>query len=414
MDNFQEDPINDNPVLLARDISHRQYRDGVKLASSLIARDSLLILLLWPLLFTCSVITHFVTPLTYELLTLLTIIERAGCTLFFFLIARRWIKEFTSGNINPGFICFLRLVSINLSLWFLVSLSSLSSTLQHSYNLQLIYLFLLIPFLGFTLQFYFYFMPILFGIRSWREILQESLTYIPFHRSLPLKLIAGPLVLSLFFVSVIHMIAPDGRYLSVSVGMDIAESVFWILNTYLSLGVGFSILSDRVNAPLVNPYLKSRLDTLRAFAPGAVSAVLSPGNGLKFATVTALILYANLMRLWDTPPAPTLTIQSVAIEEKNAVVQLAAEDKEFHFRGFNPALFHMAGETGEPISSKAPAVLADGKEVELGLPFSRNEDSTVLQVTFTLVNRAEDIKSLKDVYLWYGQVKLIHLSPFIR
>lgn len=404
-----------NPVLLARDSALKQYRDGIMVASSLLQRDFFKVLLLWPLLFAVSVSAHFISPLSFKMLTALTLIERAGSTLFFFIIARKWAKDFSVHKSAPGALAFLRLLAVNLSIWFLISLPSLFDALYTSTVLQVTYLFILLPTLGFLLQFYFYFIPILYGVKSWREIFRESLMFISYHRALPIKLILGPLIFSIFFVALFHAISPDGRYLWVTILMDIAESLFWIVNTYLCLGVGFSILSYRVHTPTgIDPYLRSRLDTLRAFASEILTPIISPANSLKYAIVASLILYANFVRLWETPPRVKMNISSVAVDKDQLKVTIEADDPEYRFRGFNPSLLHIAGETGEELSNKNPKIRIDGQSIEDKVSIWKDQPKMHLAITFTLINRSEEIKNLKDVHLWYGRVKLNHLSPLFQ
>lgn len=394
-----------------------RLNNGVMLASAFLATDARLLCLLYPLLILPSVIGTLLRTVDAQQILGFSIVEGLLEAFFFSFIASKWIRAFADKKVGltPSGVVYVLLVTI--AIWMGTHFSLFAAHFnvldQTSYVAMIILTLVCIV----SLRYYFYFIPALLGVRSFAQVFRDGFTLIQNNRSLPLLLIAYPFFLTILYSGIITGLSPDGRSLTVSLLLDLGSQLYLVLSTYLALGIGLALAVHDVNlASFFEPYIESRFDTLVVRAPRRVAAIIHFKNWVQVMFLALLIWFGNMIQLWNLAPSPIITVQKVAYDKQQsrATVFLTAKDSEHKFRGFKPILFRIAGENGEPLTTFPQRVetLNDHKDASTDVPASEKEEALLLE--FAVVQRAEDFENLKDLNLWYGQVKLAPISVELK
>ncbi len=392
--------------------SRNQYKEGISLASGLMARDRHLLMGLYLILIAPAVISSLLPAMSTETAIILSVMERFLHANFFYILLRRWFGFFSTPEYTPSITSYLIIMGVHLFFWCIVTLPVLAPDIGIPEAFDLIVIVLLVPISAIALRYFFYFVPVMLGRSNARSIIRESDHFTTFHRALPLKILLPPLVVSTLYTGLITGFSPDVRHTAAALLIDAGDGIFWVLSCYLSLGVGFSILAK--NRPLtsyLDPYLDARLATLRLNAPAWLTGLLHPGHAGKFILLSALIWSGNMVRMWELEPAPSIELKEITYDGKGEVaMKLRLSDAQHFFRGFRPILFRLAGESGDALTaSPSEAVTVDGSKGVLYY-FPRSRAESELWLKFSLLERADDFNKLIDIYLWYAHKKVAYID----
>lgn len=401
-----------NPQYEAFIRARKNYRDGISLAGGLLVHDFAFLVGLYPFLIIPALSTTLLPVLTGERVLWFSAVERLIYATFFFLVLNRWFGKFSVTHRSRVY-AYLLIVAVNLMLWCVMTTLASGEMFGLPQAFEYLGLLLLIPLIGMGMRYFFYFMPAMLGDSKPGTILQQADEYTKYHLSLPVKLLIPPLLISTLYSGVVTGFSPDVRHTWVSLLLDAGDGLFWVLSCYLALGVGLSILAkNRLMITELDPYLDARLETLRLQSPSWLTGILDPAHGAKLILVSALIWIGNMIRLWELPPAPSISLAGVVVQENSDVtVTLDLKDPEYTFRGFRPIMLRIAGETGELLSGSPVESKVSGAPLDALFYYPRTGVDSKLTLTFKLINRADDFKKLEDIYLWYGNVRLAHIKP---
>jgi hypothetical protein len=130
--------------------------------------------------------------------------------------------------------------------------------------------------------------------------------------------------------------------------------------------------------------------------------------------VFALLIFgSNISRQVTSSPAASTALEKVQVGEKLVRLSLRISDPEFHFRGFQPSSFMLAGETGVAVAkSLTKASLSPNKDERI-ISIDTTETSQTLFLEFEVDRSAVDLLALEDLWVWYHMKPLIHLTPEI-
>ena len=109
-------------------------------------------------------------------------------------------------------------------------------------------------------------------------------------------------------------------------------------------------------------------------------------------------------------PAPSLEVVRVEPTRDTLKLTLKARDPDFHFRGFEPLNFMVAGESGTIISSRPSEASIDDGTNKIIFGFPHAEDEYTFTLSFPIEHRAGDYTHLEDLHLWYRKARLMPLQ----
>jgi hypothetical protein len=232
----------------------------------------------------------------------------------------------------------------------------------------------------------------------------------------PVKAVLGPTALMYLPTLLVLAPYPDGRSLELSLLADALSGIQWILCSYVSLAIGLSALPEALWRELkLDPYRASRFSTLELQGPGWLASALSPKTACQLLGLCTLVWGANLARLAQLPPSPTLSLTRAWTDaERHVHVDLQAEDDSFYFRGFRPLQFRLTDEGGTEIKSPFPdRATIDGAAQDVRVFFPERREKISLQLTFSLQARADASpqENLENLQLWYGGTKIARVRP---
>ncbi|RIK99745.1 MAG: hypothetical protein DCC75_14285 [Proteobacteria bacterium] len=160
----------------------------------------------------------------------------------------------------------------------------------------------------------------------------------------------------------------------------------------------------------LDPYRKSRLTTLAIQGQGWFSKVLKPSSGFQLMLLSILLWGANYGRLINTPPSPKINVEKVALSGEEIKLTLSLKDERYHYRGFLPLQFRLAGPQGTVISRFPESVKIPDTDRDLRFGLPKSAEETRLEVKFISSKDAADTKQLQDLYLWYAGTKVALLD----
>jgi hypothetical protein len=232
-----------------------------------------------------------------------------------------------------------------------------------------------------------------------------------------MKAIIGTLVLpiaaTLLITAILSMPYPDGRSLVWLAAAASAEGLFWILSTYTALGLAVTLFkATDWRAAGLDHYRAQRLKTLELQGGKTLPKILAPKFGACILGVALCFAGGNLLRHLKQPPAAKVEIRNVAFADYKLRIELALEDREFKYRGFQPAAFSVASKNGfqrvEGIESLSEQ--PDKKEI-VGMISSKDGAPTTLYLSFSSSKTESALRAMDNLWLWYKLTPILPLMP---
>lgn len=389
----------------------QQSSNPYRLAAGMIASDAWLLIILYPILVVPVVLEQWLQPTAFAPMAVALVLDRLCELAVLGIIGFRWIKRLHPDGTTPSpFTVATSLLVAGFLMWACVVIPLLLGMWADAEWSFVIGLCLLAPGTAFAFRHFFYFVPVLLGVRNIREILFEAREITAEDRLKPFKVLMAPFAIMLLFVTIAIAPAPDGRSLLFSSISSALTGIFWILSTYLGLAFGFTSVSlTRWRAHNMEPYRDERFDTISLQGSNFAAKLLTTRAGFRIMAVALFFMLGNYTRSATMVPAPHISLDSVAIQEKTVLVHLTLTDPSYNFRGFNTSSFMLAGESGVPISTETPKVTVEDDKAPFASSSSNSSKMSVL-LEFKTERRREDLQQLEDLWLWYQFAKLFPIS----
>jgi hypothetical protein len=332
-----------------------------------------------------------------------------------YLITSRWIAlmKIKKNDIESkvSSYSFFRLIFFGFLVWIVIVTPILMQLVPGDDLFKIFFLTLLFPGIYIWLNYYFYFIAIILGEKTWPEI-KDCTTNITHNKFLaPFATILGPLALMSMLMVLISLLSPDGR-LPIMIWTEIlASSAFWILSTYLSIAMFFTNISEKYWYEAgFDPYREARLSTICNNRVLNFSRALEPKNAVKIFFVSLLFWVVNAVRLESMPPTAKIKVTEMRVGKEITSVDISAEDPEYKLRNFHPHFFVLAGNERTPLSSIPEKIV----NLDTNAPWNplehNEEDSIRLRLDFRTTRSGDAMRQVEDVYLWYRQTKIEHLK----
>jgi hypothetical protein len=227
----------------------------------------------------------------------------------------------------------------------------------------------------------------------------------------------APCAYTMLLVGACQIPYPDGRSLGWLVMGSVAEGVFWILSAYTGLALALILLSDSDwRLAGLDAYRTERLDTLSKQGGTSLTGYLSPRFAIGMLAVAVLIWGGNLMRQFHQPPAATIAIKNISIEDYKIKLALQVRDDEYDFRGFQPFAFSIQTATGEQQIGKLESVARvpeqDERKDNLVIMLTKDDGPVAdLYLTFSSTKTKASLSGLDNMWIWYKLKPLMAVSP---
>lgn len=311
----------------------------------------------------------------------------------------------TARGVNILSLCVMLIAGLLLWLAFFLP-GNLVAAIGQS-DASVLSLLLMLPIFIFTYLYYFYFFPLIMHINRPAAVLHLARSFTRIDKLLPVKVCVAPAGIMYLIQALCYVPFPDGRDFILALTSEIFGGVFWILSAYLSIACGIVFISDKVwhEAQLV-PYRQSRLTTLAIQSISWLPNVLRPISGLQMLAISLLLWTANYARMAEMAPAPSISIKEISLKDERVELKLNLSDSKYRFRGFQPLLFRLAGEQNKTVAAPPQSARIEGSEQDVRIFFPREKDETSLSLVFQADRKAEDLRQLEDLYLWYGGAKI--------
>jgi hypothetical protein len=266
--------------------------------------------------------------------------------------------------------------------------------------------FLLAAALSIYFTFYFYFVPTILGHVKPSTVLALARTYTSRDMLLPFRVLFAPLAIMFLFNGLIFSQSPDGRALYVDYLSALSFGLQRLLATVLEVSFALFFL-PRKELPFYAPGASAPSTISGPTTPTApwLTSILSAQHGFLVATFALLLWAHTLTRLETMPPSAVIEIGTTKVKGNVVHIEFQATDTNAKFRGFIPANFSLAGPKRTILAaSPKKATNEKGEDVRYGVP--AEGETTRISLEFETDRTAEQLTLLKDVYLWYRQVKM--------
>lgn len=351
----------------------KQVQETTKLAFGMMKSELIFVIGLCLLTSLIPCLKVYDPQLVVSNIVSLWLIERLIQLSAFLAILERWRRKL-GGKTKK----ITRFALLGLALWML------NSSFMFLAN---VYGFILF-FLGTVLSYIWYFglVVVYFG-----GTLAEAKNFVSNDKLLPCRIVGISAGIPLLWYGVLYILYPDGRELTSSIFAQGAWGIFWIISSYLTLA--YFLLAKPKD---FEPYLAQRLETI------SLQGKITSKNCITLAMIGGLLIAANTLRSLELPPSPSILIEDVRTEGNNVYLTLDLKDEVFKFTGFVPFYFSLRGGTGTSISKNPIEVRENSKPIL----FLKRKDRTKLELSFVTDRSGEGLTGLKDLYLWYKNVKL--------
>ncbi|MBX7143732.1 MAG: hypothetical protein K1X79_04715 [Oligoflexia bacterium] len=377
-----------------------------KAAAGMLLSDGLLLLWLYPVVVLPRCLGSYLIPTNSNAVLYIYAVERLFYILFALVIASRWVRRVfpQAEEVKLSGLALSLLIGFGLWFSYIVPIAAQFLPLPNMDRTMLAVL--LLPAIVMNLHFFFFLIPIALGHVRLGEILTLSRTLISDDRWIGPRCLLGPVAVLFLFQAVIAGFSPDQRHVSVSLLSDFFSGIYWLLGTYLSTAVGIHLAQQHST---IFPRALQQASTLTEASLSStnwLSASFMPGKGFVMLCLGCLVWAGNLMRLAELPPAATIKIEKVSVQEGKVRFELKIQDPLYKLRGFHSIFLSLASEQRTPLAQfPSRAVAIDSKtDVLFGFPLS--PDLQHVGVEFDTGRKDDDIKSLKDIFLWYRNTKL--------
>ena len=119
-----------------------------------------------------------------------------------------------------------------------------------------------------------------------------------------------------------------------------------------------------------------------------------------------LVFVGNLSREMSMPPATSIQVKNVTVDEYKIRIEATISDASYDFRGFKPYAFRIASKSGEKISEELvrASLSPDKAEIISAVPTGKEPRSLFLE--FRSNKSKEKLNTIDYAWLWYQLVPL--------
>lgn len=371
--------------------------DAYRYAAGLLWRDRHLLFLFAGLLATPGLIRVLIGPHDQFLsafASLLTEGIRLGLLLY---LTMRILNKKWSTSDHPSWEHYRQVLTYGGLIWcismfpYVVHLSSILAQAIISLVCFLSGLFLL-----------FFFVPIARGRTRFLEILHETFDFATFDPLMPIRVLLMPYAAMLFLTSVFSEPFP-GTYTHFM--SELFHGLGGLLSSYLAVAFGLMFLKFQHNIPEID---QEDVQSVQNQAPKWMAETLHMNNGLICAVLALIVWTNNVHTLYSLPKSTMMQITSVAQHRDTLTVSLEVHDRDFRYSRFHPMLFSLASEKQTSLARFPARMRVNGELLEpdqaVNSMIASNELTKPIHISldFDVRARAEDIKYLDDIYLWYA------------
>lgn len=411
--------------------------DPFAIGGGLLKNDLRLLPALFALLALPSVAEVLLAPHTGTSSALLLLFERLTQLTVMSAVVLRWRIRLTAAAPQRPHTAYLRTVGTIVGIGALLSLaytggfylavlaSAFNATGDASARTDILPALLWVVGLGvalagmvIALRLYFYYAVAGIIGGSWRTVIRGAATIAARAPSAALRALLAPCAWTALASSLCSLPFPDGRSLFWSVCASAMVGIFWLLSTYAGLAFALTLFHPAEwRAAGLEPYYLQRLETLAAQGRAPFGEVLRPRTALKVLCLTALTGIAVLYRFSIQPSSIQLEVLSIGVEEQLLQVRVRATDPAHQLRSFHPSLLTVRGEKGAPVSLSITSIEGPtgAHDTGAGSPphTPRGSEPLEVTVTFRTDRKAEELRALTDLWVWYGFEKRVYVSPLL-
>lgn len=390
----------------------------LKLTAGLLWHDRFLLPVFFGLLASALLFQEFALTSSLVFTVGSLFIERVVVLFIQLILVLRWAKVFrvTKAKQRTGSaFSIIRYFLFGIGIWISIGIPLLLLPLALQSQWQLPVTVLLALGVLTALRLFFYFLPVPLGIYPFARALHISKEISSAAPWLQFKTFFLPLAWMVLLMNISLAPAPDGRSELWNTLASLAECIFWLLSCYTALAAGLLFLSESTWRELgFDPYRKERLASIEIRAPKGLQQLAEVKFTSLVLSLGILLSIGNHMRFLTTMPAAKIRELKIENDVKNVDLDMTLTDEQFHFRGFTPYGLYLAGESGIPVSKAIASVKIDGKDEGYFGSFQEKGEKIRLEISYEVDRSPEDLKKLEDLWLWYNNVKLIHLTPYLH
>lgn len=385
------------------------FIDIARLTGGFIGSEPLFFLCMLLLSSACGIIGTVKPKILADYSIYMMLVERGIQLSVLYVITKRWKQRLSIQRTDETYYTGVIFTFIGYALWCSIMGPLVGLTMIK--NGSFVLLFLLGVGCYLSLLYYFFHIPLIFGSLDLKQSLGTAKEIIQSDRMLPFKIIGSAGGITILLYAIISAPYPDGRSVLFSIIALIASSLFWVLTSYLSLAAACFVLSDKYwHDWKLDPYRTSRFETLSKHGSSIITEILSPKGSVIALMLGSMCLTANFFRSQDIPPTATILVESATVNEDTVTLKLNLSDEIYSFRGTSPMNLALAGESRSVISP-VPEVVTDtvtGEDKRFFIP--NNQKQERITVSFKADRSGDALIALKDLYLWYRNVKIAHLE----
>jgi hypothetical protein len=261
-------------------------------------------------------------------------------------------------------------------------------------------------------RFFFYFVPIFSGFFGRKDVLSLSAVMTRGRILLPVYVLIPPIAVVSLTGALAEALLFNVKGMLPDIVLALIGATQPILSAYLAIAVSITALPKDLHKRLGwSEEVPSRVHALCAWKLKWIARIFEFRRALALLVVSVLLWSGNLMRSESVAIGFTSHVEKIEIQDQLIRLDLHLRDTDEDLsRAVNPALFRLAGPKSEEFSKGPPKVILAGKALPLMASLPRKKELR-LQLEFEVPRKASDIRSLKDLNLWY-QSKRVELLDF--
>lgn len=378
----------DSEDLITQRPADPKFPKAAEIAAAMIAKDRHIIAALLLFCALPQIVWTLIGGSNDDIALTAAILSSLAELIAFALLARRWFRRADS---SPA-------VAAGSTIIFIFAALLISLALKLPFILLPIAGLPILPFIGLCafvwLGYYFYFAPLLVGIRNPLRVAVLARSFTKDDWSLPIKTVLPGIAFWNLAAAICTLISPDHRQLWAALIFQSAPALFWIPSCYLSIAATVTCAPETTLRELG---LSPRAAGDRDSKYGTIRQVFAPKRAAALALAALLLRAAGEIHALSLAPAPTIKIVRAESRGTTAEVELRLADSEYHFRGFSPRAFSLGSAQGTFIGLVP--------DIRSGYSPEPNQNEWNPTLSFNKIRHDGDITQLEDLFLWYKGYK---------
>jgi hypothetical protein len=273
---------------------------------------------------------------------------------------------------------------------------------------------------------FFFFIPVMLGVKNLNDVIRQSLKFLAFDLLMPVRALLAPFAFIILISALVSDPFPSYQTILMS---EILHALGSTLGVYCAVGFGVSYWvrkKDYVLDSLGVEHIehegntdseaeclsvlpsKESLDSIENLAPNWLPDCLNLNSGVALALLALLTWSSNMVQLYSLPDSTQVRVTDTILRDKSITVKVTIQDPLHQFKRFHPMLFALASDKRSYLAQYPTRIMINGEELQPEQSIQNfvdhgSKDSEVhISVKFSVEKTKQQLERIQDLHLWYA------------